>query len=385
MDSTRDSRSGAGLYLHVPYCSRICPYCDFAVTRGGAAERSMYARGLESEIDLWSGEPFRFDTVYFGGGTPSTLAEDDLARVLETIGSRLSVDDGAGVFLEANPEDASPERCRAWRSLGVGTLSLGVQSFAKEELKRLGRRHDREGARRAVERAREAGFETVSIDLIYGLPGQTAGEWRRNLEELVRLAPDHASCYQLTFHEGTPYGTGLRKGVLRELPDDDQAALFELTHRFLGDSGYEGYEVSSFARAPRHRSRHNRKYWDHSPYLGLGASAHSFRDRERWWNERSVEDYSRRLAHGERPVAGRETLSDSELALEAVMLGLRTREGIELDSLRSRYGVDLLALNRERIERCVQERLARLEAGRLFLTIRGLAVTDAIAREIRIE
>jgi len=369
---------------HIPYCSRICPYCDFAVTRGGAADRSRYARGLESEIDLWSGEPFRFDTVYFGGGTPSTLAEDDLARVLETIESRLSVDDGAGVFLEANPEDASPERCRAWRSLGVGTLSLGVQSFAKAELKRLGRRHDREGARRAVERAREAGFETVSIDLIYGLPGRgpkIGGGTSRSSFASLRpciVLPAHVS-------RGNPLRHGAAQGRAPRAPRRGPGGSLRAdppVSRGLRLRGLRGVELRARPAPPLPPQP---EVLDHSPYLGLGASAHSFRDRERWWNERNVDDYSRRLAAGERPVAGRETLADSDLALEAVMLGLRTREGIDLDSLRFLYGVDLLALNRERIERSVERGLARLESGRLSLTVRGLAVTDAIARELRIE
>ncbi len=372
----------AGLYVHIPYCRRICPYCDFAVTRGSAEDRSRYVRLIEAEMQLWSDEPFRFDTIYLGGGTPSTLAADDLARLLEAAREQFAIAPDARLYLEAHPEDGEPAILRRWRRLGIHTISLGIQSLDRRELRSLGRRHDPEHARRCVAWSREAGFETVSIDLIYGLPGQDAAAWRRTLEEAVALAPDHLSCYQLTFHERTPYGTGLRKGVLREAPEAVQAALFELTHEFLRDAGYEGYEVSNFARAPRHRSLHNLKYWRHAPYLGLGASAHSFRGRERWWNERRVEAWARSVAAGARPVAGSEILSSSELALEALMLGLRTSGGIDLAAFQAAYRTDLLARNRKRIERWVDSGLAGLREGRFYLTIRGMAVADAITRDI---
>ena len=179
------------------------------------------------------------------------------------------------VFLEANPEDVTPEACAAWRALGVRTLSLGVQSFSDEALRFLGRRHSGRQARAAVETALAAGFDTVSIDLIFGLRGQTAEDWRRELAAAVELAPQHLSCYQLTIHPRTRFGVQAKHGQLSELPEDDQATLFELTHRFLADAGWPAYEVSNFARGPAHQSRHNRKYWDHTPYLGLGPSAHS--------------------------------------------------------------------------------------------------------------
>jgi putative oxygen-independent coproporphyrinogen III oxidase len=389
--------ASAGLYLHVPFCSRVCPYCDFAVTTGGPARRRAFVDHLLAEVDLWAGEAEGFgpfDTVYLGGGTPSALAIEDLARLLAALRERLAVTPDARLFFEANPEDVTPASLQAWRGLGFATLSLGVQSLDAAELAFLGRRHGPEAARQSVRLAREAGFGTVSLDLIFGLPGQTPETWRRTLEAAVELAPDHISCYQLTFHEGTPFGRDLERGRLAEMPEPAQAEIFALTHALLADAGYPAYEVSNFARAPEHRSRHNRKYWDHTPYLGLGPSAHSFDGRERWWNERRLGDWSARLAQGERPIAGREQLTPEQRALEALMLGLRTADGLDLGRLRQRYGVDLLggertgADNRAFAAQLAAERLLELvggEEGTLRPTRAGLAVADALARGFEIE
>jgi len=381
--------SSPGLYLHIPFCSAICPYCDFAVLTGGPERRERFTDHLVSEIGLWSedSEPFLgIDTVYFGGGTPSALHPEQLSRIIEAARTSLPVQDDAWIFLEANPEDVTPESVRAWRELGARTLSLGIQSLNAEALAFLGRRHSPEEARRSVELARAAGFSTVAFDLIYGLPGQTVEDWRQTLETAVSLEPDHVSCYQLTIHEGTPFGFRLARGKMVEAPEEAQADLFLLTHTFLHDAGLPGYEVSNFARSPEHRSRHNRKYWDHTPYLGIGPSAHSFSGlsgRRRWWNERKIKPYEARIEIGERPIAGSEELTVEDLALEALMLGLRTVEGIDLDRFRQCYGVDLLEQNRDRLER--MEGLLRIEDGRLIPTLEGWAVVDSLVRDFNAE
>jgi oxygen-independent coproporphyrinogen-3 oxidase len=377
-----------GLYLHIPFCSAICPYCDFAVLTGGPERQRWFVDHLVSEISSWALERSTFesiDTVYFGGGTPSALAPEDLARILMAARESLSISDNAEIFFEANPEDVIAENVRAWRDLGVRFLSLGIQSFDADALKFLGRRHTPEQARRSVEIARDAGFETIAIDLIYGLPDQPFEVWRRTLEEAVTLAPDHLSCYQLTFHEGTPFGHRLAQGKIEELPEEAQAKLFLFTHEFLRDHGYPGYEVSNFARSSSHRSRHNQKYWRHVPYLGLGPSAHSFSGTRRWWNERKLKPYEARIDAGEKPVAGTEELTWQDLALEALMLGLRTADGVELEAFRTRYGFDLLGGNEPLIERLSGEGLLKLEGSVLVPTLAGLAVTDSLARTFEFE
>jgi putative oxygen-independent coproporphyrinogen III oxidase len=381
-------KPGAGLYLHVPFCSKICPYCDFAVTTGGRRRRAEFTESLIAEAGMWSGEPFFFDTVYFGGGTPSALEADDLARIVEALRASLSIDPEAWIFLEANPEDVTPESLGAWRRLGVRTLSLGIQSFDADNLAFLGRRHTSEEARRSVLLAREAGFDTVSVDLIYGLPDQDEAAWQRDLEAAVALAPDHLSCYQLTVHEGTPFGRLAEKGQLAELPEPAQADLFLLTHTLLADAGWPGYEVSNFARAPEHRSRHNRKYWDHTPYLGLGPSAHSFSGgagARRWWNERQLGEWQARVARGERPVAGEEELEAGQLALEELMLGFRTYAGVDLERIRTRYGIDLLPRNAAFVAQLAADSRVTVEGSRIVPTLAGLAIADSLARGFEIE
>jgi len=383
-----------GLYLHIPFCSAICPYCDFSVMHAASPARQRFASRLAAEVSLaaaaWR-DPRPFDTVYFGGGTPSQLSPEDLARVLEACRTHFPFEAPAPwVFLEANPEDVTPEASAAWRALGVRNLSLGVQSFSDESLRFLGRRHSGRRARAAVETALAAGFDTVSVDLIFGLRGQTAEDWRLDLATAVSQEPQHLSCYQLTIHPRTRFGVQAKHGRFSELPEDDQATLFELTHRFLGDAGWPAYEVSNFARSPAHQSRHNRKYWDHTPYLGLGPSAHSLAASDassparRWWNERGTLRWESRLAAGERPIEAEELLGPKDLAEEALLLGLRTTEGVDLDGMKARYGVDLLAANDALVARLVDEgrlvvRADPKGARWLVPTLSGLAVADGLA------
>ncbi len=358
----------AGLYLHVPFCRRICPYCDFAVCTGTPEARSRYVDSLLAEIALYRDLDWTFDTIYFGGGTPSLLSSEQLGRIIEGLDI-----DGAQIFLEANPEDVTQDRVADWRALGVRTLSLGVQSLDAEALRFLGRQHDPEGARRATRVAQAAGFDTVSIDLIYGRPGQSAQARRRELGQVLALEPQHISCYQLTVHEGTP----LARRALPELPEARQAELFILTHQALGEAGLAAYDVSNFAAAPAHRSRHNAKYWRHVRYLGLGPAAHSFDGRRRWWNARRLPEYRALLARGQRPVAGQETLDRAALRLEALMLGLRTVEGVDL-------GIEFVTRNRETIERCIADGQMRLSDTRLALTTEGLVIADGLAAALEI-
>ncbi|HYN22319.1 MAG TPA: radical SAM family heme chaperone HemW [Thermoanaerobaculia bacterium] len=380
-----------GLYLHIPFCSAICPYCDFAVLTGGPERRARFVEHLIAEMGLWAADPeglrpFRgIDTIYFGGGTPSALSPEQLGLILDTAKRLLPVEADAWTFLEANPEDVTPESLRAWWEIGVRTLSLGIQSFDAAALSFLGRRHSPEQARRSFELAGAAGFDTVSIDLIYGMQGQTLADWRRTLEVAVALNPDHLSCYQLTIHEGTPFGFRLERGKLAELPEESQAELFLFTHEFLRGAGLSGYEVSNFARASEHQSRHNRKYWDHTPYLGIGPSAHSFAGGRRWWNERKTKPYETRIEAGERPLAGSEELSSNDLALEALMLGLRTVEGIDLRQFQERYGVDLKQDNSQRLALLEERSYLRSDGGRLVPTLRGLAIADSLDRDFEIE
>ena len=366
--------SRPGLYVHIPFCSAICPYCDFAVTTGDRKHRRHYLEHLLRELEVRT-ELTGFDTLYFGGGTPSLLELDDLHQIRER--ASLAVD--CRMFLEANPEDVTRSSVARWRELGVSTLGLGIQSFDDEALSFFERRHTASQAHAAIETAQPAGFETLSIDLIFGLPDQSLGAWQRTLESALAHEPDHISCYQLTIHEETPFGRQKREGRLREATDDVQAELFRETHRALAGAGYIGYEVSNFARGSRHRSKHNEKYWNHTPYLGIGPSAHSFDGRTRWWNTRSLFSWQKLIDSGASAIEGQETLDDDALLLETIMLRLRTKDGLDFDDVAKRFHVDLLQCNRELVERLCDQKLVELSGHRLRPTVEGLAIADSLA------
>jgi oxygen-independent coproporphyrinogen III oxidase len=371
-----------GLYVHVPLCTAVCPYCDFAVVKDRGPRKSDFVRGLLAEIELveepWSG----IDTIYFGGGTPSALAIADLETILDAVRSKLGIAASARIFFEANPEDVDRERARAWRSLGIDTLSLGVQSFDDQELAFLGRRHRAPEALRAFEVALATGFDSVSIDLIYGLPRQTLASWRAALARTAALGSQHVSAYQLTVKEGTAFARRRDTHRLVEQDMEAQADLFRATHDVLGEAGLEGYEASNFARAPRYRSDHNMKYWRHAPYLGLGPSAHSFRDRRRWWNERELAAWNAAVALRRRPVAGCEALSVKDVALEALMLGLRTADGLDLGRLDRELGTRIVERNAARLAQWAASDLVELRGDRLRPTTRGMALADELAAQL---
>jgi len=373
-----------GLYLHVPFCSSVCPYCDFAVTLAGDDRRQAYVEAVVAEARLaqWTGPAF--DTVYLGGGTPSSLEPEQIATILAGVRDALAVIPGARISLEVNPEDVTVERLEAWRSLGVAVVSLGLQSLEDRDLRFLGRRHQAAAGRRALELVARAGFETVAADLIFGLPDQRGPSWRRQLEEIVHRGVNHLSCYQLTIHEDTVFGRRRASGRLHEAPNELQAELFGVADEVLGTVGWDHYEVSNWAAAPRHQSRHNRKYWRHVPYLGLGPSAHSFRGRRRWRNLHKLRLWQRAVADGRRPIEGEEQLGDNELALERVMLGLRTSRGIDLDELERSFGVHLERDNQRLLDRFVLEGLVWRSGRRLGPTVAGMAVAEGLVRSLEI-
>jgi len=370
----------AGLYIHVPFCASVCPYCDFAVTIAGAERRAAWAEGVVREAAMRAASGPEFDTVYLGGGTPSSLMIGSLSEVLDGLRRELRVLDDARLHIEVNPEDVTPENITGWRGLGVRFVSLGVQSLVDTELRFLGRRHTAAEAETAARMLLEGGFETVSIDLIYGLKGQRPSALRTQLERAVALGVQHLSCYQLTFHEGTLFGRRLHQKMLSELPVDEEAELFFLTHKVLLERGLAAYEVSNFAVGPTHRSAHNQKYWDHSPYLGLGPSAHSWIGGRRWWNRSKLRLWQSEVDSGRVPMEGHERPTPNQLVLEALMLGLRTTDGVDVDRVRRLTGVDLSVANRKTLERLVTTGLVVVDGPVIRPTLEGMAVADTLAR-----
>jgi oxygen-independent coproporphyrinogen-3 oxidase len=330
MQTTESER--AGLYVHVPFCRQKCRYCDF-YSIPSVSRIPEWLRALEREALIYKERFSAFDTLYLGGGTPSLLATEDLARLVEFFFRHFSLPSEAEVTLEANPNDVTVEKMHIYSRLGFNRISLGVQSMEDGELALLGRRHSARQAARAMERIRASGFFSFGVDLLYGTPGQTETEWQRTLERVLALEPDHISCYQLTLSPGTPLWEMLEAGRI-VMPDEEQESrLFVMASEVLETQGFVHYEVSNYARGGLHVCRHNAKYWERVPYLGLGPSAHSFLGDARWWNHRSVTKYCQELSRGGRPVEGFERLSDEQAALERLSLQLRTRAGVPMGDL----------------------------------------------------
>ncbi|MBW1816164.1 MAG: radical SAM family heme chaperone HemW, partial [Deltaproteobacteria bacterium] len=318
-----------GLYIHVPFCRSKCPYCGFY----SIASRSLipdWLDALKEEAVRRTGRFCKFDTVYLGGGTPSILDSHALHSLMDRVRSCFSLAAGSEISIEANPRDVTTEKALELKSLGFNRITLGVQSFDDRVLSFLGRRHTADAAKAALTVLRDAGFENVGIDLIYGIAGQSLDGWHATLDQALAFSPEHLSCYELTIEEGTVFRQREKKGEMSPVDEKAARALFMTTSRFLEAKGYVHYEISNFARDERYRSRHNMKYWRHVPYLGLGPSAHSFDGGARWWNVRSVRQYGRMLAAGQLPVGGMETLTREQVDLERISLGLRMKEGFDL-------------------------------------------------------
>ncbi len=374
------------VYIHLPFCLAKCAYCDFNSQVADPQLRSLYLQALEAELlqraaDLQAragAAEVTVTTVYLGGGTPTVYSPRQLARVLALVRETLTVAPDAEITCEANPgtvtEASLAELCRA----GVNRISIGVQSFNDAELKLLGRIHTAAEAMQAVEAARAAGFDNLSVDLIRGLPGQSLEDWQRTVDTALTLGPDHLSCYGLSIEPRTPLGQRVQRGELVPLDDDAAAELFIYTHRRLVAAGYEHYEISNFAR-PGKRCRHNLAYWHNQPYLGLGAGAWSYIAGERFRNVPDPAGYCRAALEGARLVVESERLSPRAALGETMMLGLRLADGVDLDALSMRFGLDLRRLYRAALRQAVSAGLATLDGNRLRPTLRGMLLNNELA------
>jgi oxygen-independent coproporphyrinogen-3 oxidase len=371
----------AGLYLHIPFCRRKCPYCDFYSLTDLSA-MPAFQQALAREMALRADPSLAVDTVYFGGGTPSLLPPEAVAMLLAAARSRFDVQAGAEVTLETNPGTVAAGALKRLRSVGVNRLNIGVQSFRDDGLRFLGRIHDRREALAVIGQARQAGFDNLGLDLIYGLPGQTAADWRRDLARALEFRPEHLSCYSLTFEPGTPLTRQRQAGQLPPVDEDRLAELFEITAAVLTEAGYEHYEISNYARTPDLRSRHNMKYWRFDPYLGFGPGAHSYRDGTRSWNAADLDRYLRRLSTDRLPAGGREELTVEQQVLEALLLGLRLKEGFAVPAFEERFGISVRDTFGELLSRLAAEGCLADRPGRCALSEKGMRFHDSIAARL---
>lgn len=369
------------LYIHVPFCATRCVYCDF-FSNTDTRYKEPYLRAIEKEMEL-RGEYIDDDTletIYLGGGTPSRLSGNDLERIFNAISRRFSITEGAEITLEANPDDIRPDYLSALRNLPINRISMGIQSFRPEDLRLLNRRHDREQAIRAVELCQAHGFTNLSIDLIYGLPGQTPEAWEENLRQAIRLGTPHLSAYHLTYEEGTALYKRLQAGQVEPVDEEVSVTLFHILTERMAEAGFQHYEISNFAR-PGFHARHNSAYWIGKPYLGLGPSAHSYNRTSREWNVASLPLYLRGIESGQ-PATERETLDLSTRYNDFIITGLRTMWGISLDKLRTEFGEALLAYCQKQARPYIQRGLLRQENDRLALSQAGILLSDGIMSEL---
>ncbi|MBI4481636.1 MAG: radical SAM family heme chaperone HemW [Acidobacteria bacterium] len=355
-----------GLYIHIPFCEKKCSYCDFRTGSYEPAVAGRYARALVREVETFRARGrHSADTVFFGGGTPSLLIPAQLESILAALHEAFEISADVEITLEANPGTLEPEKARAFRSLGVNRISLGVQSFDDAELRRLRRTHDSGAARRAVSSLRRVGFQNFNLDLILGVPGQTDQSWRNNLKQVAELAAPHLSVYMLELHEGTHLFSDYLRGTAN-LPAEDQVADWYLeTVDFLTGLGYNHYEISNFA-LPGRECRHNLKYWNNEEYIGFGLSSHSHWRGLRFWNEPALLRYLERVKATGEAVAGSEVAQPSE----RIFLGLRKTEGVPLREVEGR------------VERFFEAGLLERVGDRVRLTRRGILVSNEIFAQL---
>ncbi|GAB2509424.1 radical SAM family heme chaperone HemW [Microbacterium petrolearium] len=380
-----DREAELGVYLHVPFCRVRCGYCDFntytAIELRGARQ-DMYADTLIREVELaagvlgGAGAMRPASTVFFGGGTPTLLPAGDLARMLAAVREAFGLQPGAEVTVEANPDTVTDAVAHELAAAGVTRMSIGMQSAVPRVLAALDRTHTPANVGTAVAAARGAGLD-VSVDLIYGAPGETLGDWSASLDAALALEPDHVSAYALIIEEGTKLARQIARAEVPEPDGDVQADMYELADARLAAAGFDWYEVSNWSRGPEHRSRHNLNYWRGQDWWGFGPGAHSHVAGLRWWNVKHPAAYAQRLAGGESPAAARERPDEAARLLERVLLESRIREGLELATVP--------AVRREAVARLIADELVEGPAalrGRIVLTLKGRLLADAVVRAL---
>ena len=370
--------TAAGLYVHIPFCSSRCSYCDFATGLYQSELAERYVCAVVEEIRSWRDADNRVDTIYFGGGTPSLLRPSQLDRILLALHDHFEIDNSPEITLEINPGSVNAEKLREFERLGINRASFGAQTFDDAELAKLGRSHTAADTLKTFAELRRAGFANVSFDLIAGLPGQTLAGWRQNIDVALELQPEHLSFYLLEVHSGTPLAEHIRRGI-QPAPDDDLAGvMYEWMLERASEAGYEHYEISNLCR-PGFHSRHNVKYWTGAPYYGFGCSAHSYDSHtHRWSNHRDVLKYVELVEAGASPIVDEQQLSEIDVRAEAVFLGMRLMQGIDIRRYRESFGVDLRAEHAADLDRFCKAGLIEFSGDQVRLTRSGALLSNEV-------
>lgn len=366
-----------GIYIHIPFCKKKCEYCDF-YSKPDLHLKPSFISALKNEIHMRSETKFRVETIYFGGGTPSLLAAEEIHEILSAVDDGFNISAPAEITLEANPGTIRPAYLKQLKTAGINRLSIGVQSFSNRKLEFLGRIHTADQSVRAVRDAQDAGFENISLDLIYGLPFETPLLWEKDLAQALEANVSHLSCYMLTIEPGTPLHANVEKGAVRPKDRESLSRFFTQTSMRLLKDGFDHYEISNFAKGTSNRSKHNSSYWNGTPYKGFGPAAHSYNGQTRSWNHRSTQLYITDLGKGERPDAEKEVLTTTQKMLEMIMLGLRTSSGVNLTAFEQQFSVSFEHRFGDVISEVVQENLGELKKTAFCLTLEGRIRLDAI-------
>ena len=380
----------AGIYIHIPFCRKACHYCNFHFSTS-LHRKPELLQALEREIDT---QQFPFDvipernieTIYFGGGTPSLLTNDEIANLLSSIKQRFNIRADAEITLEANPDDVNAEKLEAWKMAGINRLSIGIQSFFDEDLQWMNRAHNADQARSCISLAKEYGFNDLTIDLIYGTPTLTDEQWKINVSTALELGVNHISCYALTVEDNTALHHFIKKGKLQAIDDIKQSRHFELLLQWMDEACFEQYEISNFSK-PGHRSRHNSNYWSGNAYYGFGPAAHSFDGKQtRWWNIANNAIYTDKINEGE-TVFEAEILTPVQRINEQIMTSLRTSDGLNLAEFNNgisniEESADISISFYNQLRKYEAEDLLQIENGIAKLTQKGKLFADGIASKL---
>lgn len=373
-----------GLYIHVPFCLKKCNYCDFVSYPYDAPTAASYVAGLVGELNLYGqilkGTDKRLASIYFGGGTPSLLSVGEMEDIFAAVNRFYSVPSNIEITVEVNPGTVNKQKLKELHRLGCNRLSIGVQSANSGILKDLGRIHTLEEAEETYALAREIGFRNVNLDLIFGIPGQSLGDWKNTLSWAVSLRPEHISAYSLKIEEGTPFAQKVDAGEMELIDEETDLAMFLEGIDFLRDAGYEHYEISNFC-LPGRESLHNLRYWDNGEYLGVGASAHSYMDRIRFYNFSSLEQYMKAVEERRFPVAERKEIKRNDEISERIFLALRKLKGLDLIKFQKDFGQGLEELFATELDKLGKLGLVTVEEGFLRLTRKGLPVANEVFAE----
>lgn len=370
-----------GIYIHIPFCQKKCRYCDFySLSNSYRAEEFVDSLCKEIQLVAQNFHSFQIDTIFFGGGTPSTLKPKQLEKIVSNIMRFFDTSELKEFTLECNPGSNFINNLHEYKSLGVNRLSIGVQSFVDSELIFLDRIHNSKEAFLSIQKALNFGFENINADIIFSIPGQTIGSLELTLGKLLELQIPHISAYSLIYEEGTPLYKELKKGKIQKVPEEIDFQFFDLIHTILSHSGYEHYEVSNFAKNMMY-CQHNLRYWNRLEYLGFGPSAHSFVKEQRYWNIKNINKYIYALNQSRLPIEYRETLTFEQQVMEKILLGLRSI-GLEFNSFRDIFNIDFTKLANDIFDEWVQNELAIKDTNHIRLTHKGYFLCDSLTIDL---